>query len=205
VVPALRWPLAMVHVLLWAPNLIGYARLALLLAAFSSYADRIEIFAALLAATAALDAVDGAAARKLDLCSAFGAFFDVAIDNLHRTLLWALLFPRGGAAMGCFEWLTFACTHCQGETWKADVAQAPALVRGVMADGFKRPLGVLAMAGVWGLPHALLAQRHLPDHRELTSALVAVCAVGRLLAFTVECWFVQQRVRHLCDQDGKRM
>lgn len=141
------------QVLLFVPNVIGYTRLALIVASFHSgcFDKQPALFLGLYAANAALDGVDGAAARRLGQTSAFGAWLDVVVDNVGRSLLWCRLFPELGPWVSCLEWATFSCTHTIGEGWKMDFGDAPRLVLGVMANGFYNPLGVLAIGGLHGL------------------------------------------------------
>ena len=78
------WP----PVWLFAANLIGYARVALGVAAFAfAFAPRgdaaaLGAFVALYFVSYALDAVDGVAARALKQTSAFGAVLDMATDRV---------------------------------------------------------------------------------------------------------------------------
>ncbi|KAL4422445.1 hypothetical protein ABPG75_008642 [Micractinium tetrahymenae] len=126
-------------VLLLPPNLVSHARLALALAAAASSARGPCVLALCLAtACIALDPLDGWLARRLGQQTAFGALYDVAIDNLVRALLWAG--AAAGAASGIggggggggapfwaawaavpavLEGLTLACTHAVGgAAWK---------------------------------------------------------------------------------------
>ena len=67
-----------VPVWLFAPNLIGYARVALLVAAVlvSTSPARTDAFFALYFLSYALDAVDGPVARALGQTTRFGAVLD---------------------------------------------------------------------------------------------------------------------------------
>uniref|UniRef100_A0A8C4PWJ9 CDP-diacylglycerol--inositol 3-phosphatidyltransferase n=1 Tax=Eptatretus burgeri TaxID=7764 RepID=A0A8C4PWJ9_EPTBU len=79
------------NVFLFVPNVIGYVRLVCLLLAWFSFKSPIA-FVLFYSIFAILDAVDGAVARRLSQTSAFGAFFDIFLDNLGRGLLWTGLF-----------------------------------------------------------------------------------------------------------------
>ncbi|CAI8023262.1 CDP-diacylglycerol--inositol 3-phosphatidyltransferase 1 [Geodia barretti] len=79
-------------VLFYVPNLIGYMRLLFLITAWIFY-DNIYVFLPFYAAAAFLDGIDGWAARMMGQCSAFGAWLDVLVDNVGRSLLWTKLYP----------------------------------------------------------------------------------------------------------------
>lgn len=88
---------------LYAPNVIGYVRVAAGLAAFAAARDagRWAEFFALYTASYALDAVDGVAARALGQTSRLGAVLDMVTDRFCTAgLLAALaaLYPRAHAA-----------------------------------------------------------------------------------------------------------
>ena len=65
------------------PNTISYARLLLLL--LVAAADAPRVVCALYLSACALDALDGWAARRLGLCSRYGAFLDVAVGACAST------------------------------------------------------------------------------------------------------------------------
>jgi len=83
-----RWP-----VWLFVANLIGYARVALGVAAFAFAFDARtrSAFVALYVASYGLDALDGVAARALGQTSRFGAVLDMATDRVCTAGLLALL------------------------------------------------------------------------------------------------------------------
>jgi CDP-diacylglycerol--inositol 3-phosphatidyltransferase len=78
---------------LYVPNLIGYVRVAALLAAVLCATDAALTapFLALYAASYLLDAVDGPAARRLGQTSRFGAVLDMVTDRVATALLLCLL------------------------------------------------------------------------------------------------------------------
>ena len=78
---------------LFVPNLIGYFRLALLLASlfYALHAPSAPRFLALYAASYLLDAADGPAARYLQQTSRFGAVLDMVTDRLSTAVLLAAL------------------------------------------------------------------------------------------------------------------
>ena len=84
---------AMVPVALYVPNLIGYTRIALGLAAFSYARDAAQWqwFFGLYFLSYALDAVDGVAARALQQTSRLGALLDMVTDRAATAGLLALL------------------------------------------------------------------------------------------------------------------
>jgi CDP-diacylglycerol--inositol 3-phosphatidyltransferase len=90
---------------LYIPNLIGYARLYLLLL-FVLSAN--PLYQALwMTLSLGLDVLDGYLARKLDQCTLFGARLDLMIDMLSLVLLAsyaALSFPPG--------WVRTLCLLC---------------------------------------------------------------------------------------------
>eukprot|EP00053_Salpingoeca_punica_P009421 m.84424 g.84424 ORF g.84424 m.84424 type:complete len:218 (+) comp15019_c0_seq1:67-720(+) len=183
------------QVLLYVPNLIGYARCILLLVGFSLTSPL--WFCILYCIQAILDGFDGVLARRLNQCSAFGAWFDVVIDNIGRACLWSRISPHF-ALVGCVEWLTFLCHHASaGAAWKTDFGPAPVFVQRVMANGFKTPLGVAAITGVHVLPIWLYfaPALNLPAVLVYPGALVLIAC--RLFAFSVEAFFVSSYVQRL--------
>lgn len=128
------------QVLLLPPNVIGHLRLLLALTAAALGPRPASLL--LFSASLALDAVDGWLARRLGQATAFGALYDVAIDNLTRALLWAgaaagrgasgtswagtaaaAAGSRGGDPWAgipiALEGVTLACTHAAGgAAWK---------------------------------------------------------------------------------------
>ena len=74
------------QVLLYVPNLIGYARIVLLLLSLRTMLTDPYTTAALYMLSALLDAFDGMAARKLNQCTKFGAMLGMYIVNGHSFL-----------------------------------------------------------------------------------------------------------------------
>ncbi|CAH1242210.1 Hypp6500 [Branchiostoma lanceolatum] len=128
--------------------------------------------------------VDGWAARKLQQVSAFGAWW--------------------GFFIACLEWLVFVCTHNMGPVWRS--IEAPWWVEGVMAKGFKTPVGMFAIAGLHVLPLWLYGHEtgvqlytwHLPHTIHYTAVLLL--AAGRMLCVPVELWFVWNHVQFLISE-----
>ncbi|XP_023679023.1 uncharacterized protein [Paramormyrops kingsleyae] len=82
------------EVLLYVPNLIGYIRVLLVLAAWAGF-NNPEIFVPCYGISVILDGVDGFVARRLKQTSELGAWLDVVIDNTGRGMLWSMLFQMG--------------------------------------------------------------------------------------------------------------
>ncbi|XP_038053739.1 uncharacterized protein LOC119726211 [Patiria miniata] len=138
------------NIYFYVPNIIGYVRLLLLLLAWFCLRYP-PWFITFYLSSFFLDFVDGAVARRLHQTSAFGAWLDVAIDNLGRGMLWCWLF-RWGYFVSALEWCTFVCTHTAGWQWKSNYGQAPWLIKNVMADNFRSPIGMYAILSLNLLP-----------------------------------------------------
>ena len=79
------------HILLYAPNLIGYARVILLVFSwFYALTDPVK-FSIYYGLSYALDMADGFAARMLNQCSSFGALLDMVTDRISTALIYAIL------------------------------------------------------------------------------------------------------------------
>jgi phosphatidylglycerophosphate synthase len=191
------------RVALFVPNLVTYARLALLPVLIAT-AGNLRLCSQVWLLFVALDGVDGWAARALRQSSSFGAFLDVAADNSGRALLWQLASraraDRVTAALACvlpaLEWLVFACTQASPDAaWKTSVfARAPAFVSWLVSCGLQSPQGFLIVSGLNLLPLALLlgASRNL----------LAFLAFGRLLAACAELWVLSRHLRDLLERDA---
>ncbi|XP_071946428.1 CDP-diacylglycerol--inositol 3-phosphatidyltransferase-like isoform X1 [Antedon mediterranea] len=192
-------------VFLYVPNLIGYARLTLLFSSCLFYTRSPMVFLALYSANAVLDVFDGIAARKLNQCSAFGAWFDVVIDNIGRGMLWSRLY-QWGCFIAMLEWLVFVCTHSLGARWKVVVHETPWLVRKVMEKNFKTPTGTFAILGLHGLPiwmyaHYTNVLSHLAVPKILQYFGIAFLSSGRALCFVVEVFFIWSHILCLVAED----
>lgn len=103
---------AHVNILLLAPQLVGWVRLACLVTALAAGPRHPKLCLALFLVNFALDAADGALARHLKQATAFGAFLDVLIDNASRAALWAgAIDGPASIAVPLLEMTVFACTH----------------------------------------------------------------------------------------------
>ncbi|KAF2360663.1 CDP-alcohol phosphatidyltransferase [Trinorchestia longiramus] len=109
------------QILFFVPNLIGYVRLLLVVSAFCFLTwECYSYFVVFYAFSITLDGIDGWAARKLKQCSKFGAWLDVVIDNVSRSLLWAYIHPMC-AVISSVEWTVFVCNHQLGEGWRVQL------------------------------------------------------------------------------------
>jgi len=134
------------NVFLFVPNIIGYFRLALLLASWISHAlSRPNLTLTFYIGVAILDFFDGFAARRLHQSSVFGAWFDVCIDVIARATMWYMVFSLTlvstdlvshvviwrfpwGPLIGTLEWLAFVCNHATyGTRWKTRLIKSEAL------------------------------------------------------------------------------
>ncbi|KAF4671131.1 hypothetical protein FOZ61_005353 [Perkinsus olseni] len=81
----------MVSVYLFVPNLIGYTRVALMLISFYVAFDNWKAFIFCYFWSQMLDAFDGAAARRFNECSMFGAVLDMVTDRISSNILALIL------------------------------------------------------------------------------------------------------------------
>ncbi|XP_067866462.1 uncharacterized protein si:ch1073-145m9.1 isoform X2 [Heterodontus francisci] len=145
---------------------------------------------------------DGFAARQLNQISEFGAWFDIAVDNFGRSMLWNVLF-KWGHFISSLEWCVFVCTHnSMGADWKNKFSDGPWWVRKTMANGFKTPVGAFAIFGLHVLPiwlygyyNEVLTAFLLPFI--LQWLIIAVLIAGRLLCMAVEFWCIWIHVMYL--------
>ncbi|XP_046446243.1 uncharacterized protein LOC124195730 [Daphnia pulex] len=191
----------------YVPNLIGYVRLILIITGHL-FKDESPFTAVLFYAIfATLDGIDGWVARKLNQCSSFGAWLDVIIDNIGRTLIWSNF--KWGVVVSNLEWVTYVCNHCHGagwreQLWKDSFANAPSYVKRVMAEGFKTPYGILAIGGLHVLPIWMFGWQHnvfethfsfLPTWIILSGFIILLS--GRILCAMVELWCVKVHIQCL--------
>ena len=188
-------------ILLYIPNIIGYIRFIILLYAWVKWSHP-NVFLPLFVLSAGLDFVDGAVARHLNQTSAFGAWLDVVLDNISRSMIWTGLMPSYGFLISSVEWATFVCTHQLGRHWKKPSETQPKLVARIMANNFNTPLGHWIMFSLWFFPAWLYALQFYNMPFSLQSIIITtILAVGRTLAFTVEAWFIVQHVVALLGED----
>jgi len=208
------------NVYLFVPNVIGYFRLGLLALSWTCHGlSRPSLALALYIVSATLDFFDGVAARQLGQTSVFGAWLDVMIDVVGRTMMWNMIscpssFPWG-QMVATLEWLAFVCNHAvHGSRWKSRMVQQgealtpPMWVSLVFANGFKSPLGVIVIGGIHILPPWLyltsathnfvlwpLFQYVLQAELLVTPMLVA----ARVYAALVELWVIWDHIQLLAN------
>ena len=102
------------QVLLYVPNLIGYARVGLLVASLFFALGQPVVFLALYAASFLLDAADGHAARLLDQTSKFGAVLDMATDRVATN---ALVLTLSHLYREYIVWFQLLCILDLGSHW----------------------------------------------------------------------------------------
>ncbi|CAK6970335.1 CDP-diacylglycerol--inositol 3-phosphatidyltransferase [Scomber scombrus] len=195
-----------VKVLLYWPNIIGYFRIGLVLAAWAAF-ETPAVFVPLYSLSTALDGVDGWVARRLGQTSRFGAWLDVVVDNLSRGMLWSRLYEWGWL-VSALEWCVFVCNHdARGDRWKDSFTSSPALIRAIMANGFRTPLGTWVVSGLHCLPLWLYGYQrgllsrwfYLPLWIQAPGTVLL--AAGRLLALTVEMWCIWTHIGFLTGDD----
>jgi len=127
------------EILLYVPNLIGYARVILSLAAFYyAFSDPWITFIAY-TTSYVLDAADGVAARKLNQCSEFGAVLDMVTDRFSTATIMLVLthlYPAYRFAFICTmildivsHWLQMYSTFVTGEKHHKKAVTKWALLR----------------------------------------------------------------------------
>eukprot|EP00914_Ancora_sagittata_P030376 GHVO01060702.1.p1 GENE.GHVO01060702.1~~GHVO01060702.1.p1 ORF type:complete len:209 (+),score=6.22 GHVO01060702.1:56-682(+) len=195
-------------ILLYVPNIIGYIRLILLVISWCFYDSRPSLSICFYCVSAGLDAIDGIAARRLKQTSAFGAWFDVVIDNLGRGMIWCRTYHIGFLPAS-LEWLTFACTHQKGAAWKGVQQRDPLLVRAVMSNNFRNPWGVVAVGSLHVLPvwlfchyHGLLTAWSIPS--VIQHVGIGLLAAGRALCAAVETWYIWSHICYMCSDELNR-
>lgn len=193
----------------YVPNIIGYIRLALVLAAWSGF-NNPALFLPCYVSSIILDGIDGWIARRLNQTSRFGAWLDVIVDNTGRSMVWNMLFQRGWL-ISALEWCVFVCNHSAfGVQWKNSFKESPYWVKAVMAKGFKTPLGVLTIAGLHVLPVWLYGYHHgvlsstFDISRWFQGLVLLVLIAGRLLCMSVEMWCIWTHVRNLTDTEDNK-
>eukprot|EP00884_Botryococcus_braunii_P008852 jgi/Botrbrau1/17969/Bobra.50_1s0058.1 len=196
-----------VRVLCYLPNVVGYLRIGLLLAACvitGTHWPHVTLTLFLL--NFALDALDGYLARRLSQVSEFGAFLDVSIDLASRGMLWVWAAPGNPAAFlpPLLELLTFVCTYrAGGAGWKKGgiFSDAPGWVLAVMKNEFRSVWGGFAMQGIMLAPLWLWLRRYAPSSFMASAAVGPVVGAGKCLATAVEMWVLFRHVSSLLQSD----
>lgn len=123
-------------VFLFVPNVVGYLRLFLLIVSWTAHAfskPSLSLFFYIFSAV--LDFFDGWLARLCNQISSFGAWLDVFIDVLGRSMLWVMIssgscFPWG-QLVSSLEWTVFLCTHSTlGRNWKSKLTECQSMTLG---------------------------------------------------------------------------
>uniref|UniRef100_A0A1A8S3N0 CDP-diacylglycerol--inositol 3-phosphatidyltransferase n=1 Tax=Nothobranchius rachovii TaxID=451742 RepID=A0A1A8S3N0_9TELE len=194
------------RVVLFWPNIVGYIRISLVFAAWAAHQSP-AAFVPLYTLASILDGVDGWLARKLGQTSRFGAWLDVLVDNLSRSMLWSLLF-QWGWLVSTLEWCVFVCNHStRGPDWKSSFSSSPRLIRAIMANGLWTPLGVWVVSGLHGLPLWLYLHQNdlLSDWLDLQpwvqSVGTVVLAAGRVMALSAEMWCIWTHIQYLTSDE----
>ncbi|GMH39104.1 hypothetical protein BSKO_07002 [Bryopsis sp. KO-2023] len=193
------------QVLLLIPNVVGYVRVALLLAAIAAAPRCLVLCWWCFLVNFALDGLDGALARRLGQTSSFGAFLDVIVDNVTRGVLWAWTLQGPISALPVIlEMLAFVCTHRGGGSeWRTGYfSNAPWWVKEVIRNGFKSPCGFVAITGLMGCPLWLWARRFLPDTMYSSQYIGWMVVPGRVLAAAVELWIIKRHLQGLLKEDS---
>ena len=81
----------MVHILLYAPNVIGYIRLLFMVLSWNEALTNPNRFIIFYAISYLMDMADGFAARTLNQWSKFGAVLDMVLDRVWTASLFAIL------------------------------------------------------------------------------------------------------------------
>jgi CDP-diacylglycerol--inositol 3-phosphatidyltransferase len=102
------------QVFLYVPNVIGYARVVLLIASLFFALGQPAVFLALYAASFLLDAADGHAARLLGQTSKFGAVLDMATDRVATN---ALVLTLSHLYRDYVVWFQLLCILDLGSHW----------------------------------------------------------------------------------------
>lgn len=144
------------QVLLYVPNLIGYVRLLLLLAAAACSNQWGSICCYL--ASQLLDAADGHAARMLKQVSVFGACLDQLLDRISTCLLYisnATAFPQYSAVFFLLlltdmggHWLHFFAAAAAGAASHKQVSGAPLVLQWYYTSKALMLLSIVSYEGI---------------------------------------------------------
>jgi phosphatidylglycerophosphate synthase len=213
-------------VLLYLPNLLGYARILLAFWGLYESQQHRPIKASWIWVTSAsLDLFDGMAARLLDQCSQLGVLLDVAADNLLRTCFWMAAVASTGATSGdssnfllllfstwviSLEWITMICSQLHaatsGDHWKNCRTNDPRWIQSIFANNFRTPQGVLCIGGLFGAGYMAYAQTQpkLVTAIPYFFVLRNVAFVGRGITMIAELWVCGGYLSHVVAKDTKR-
>lgn len=207
-------------VYLYIPNLLGYARIYLAFYGMYLSSNNKPVEAVItFVLSASLDLFDGILARALKQTSAFGILLDIAADNILRTCGWIAaighpetspLLKTTAVAIICLEWITMLATqlhaaHSQ-QHWKAERANDPWLVRTLYANGFKNPIGIIVVYGLFSANLWTYGEFHpeLYDNIPYFDLFKYVAYFGRALGCCVELWMNKGYLSLVIQQDTKK-
>lgn len=168
-------------VVLYIPNLMGYARIilafiGLFFASLISQGEQQQHLKALLAwiVAALLDFADGIFARWLGQTSNYGVIIDLVADNILRTTMWISCILVASLKnhnhnhntvvlistfVICLEWCTMVAVLQSGsekkQHWKEQRNTDPRIVQLFFRNNFRNPLGCLGIYGLFASPMAL--------------------------------------------------
>uniref|UniRef100_A0A3P9AIC6 CDP-diacylglycerol--inositol 3-phosphatidyltransferase n=1 Tax=Esox lucius TaxID=8010 RepID=A0A3P9AIC6_ESOLU len=163
---------------------IGYIRLVLIFTAWKAF-NNPAVFFTSYSISVILDGLDGWTARRFSQTSRFGAWLDVVVDNLGRSMVWGQLYEWGWL-VSSVEWCVFVCNHnAHGAQWKNSFTNSPQWVQTFMAKGG-------SISGV--LTQALCAPLWLQTLGTL------VLAAGWLEGWI---WCIWAHIKHLTNEEVK--
>lgn len=206
-----------VPVALYVPNLLCYNRIVT--AFVGLYLSQNDYPVAALwtwILSSVLDLFDGMLARALNQTSKLGVFLDIAADNVLRTAVWmAVMMEHPHLApltcmIVCMEWFTMVTTQLHTATddghWKEARSHDPWFVQQVFKGGFKNPLGIFTIYGLFCAQLFLWASNMdvITKSIPFFDTLKYTAYAARAFAFTVELYVSSGYLAHVIDQDTKR-
>ncbi|CAE6910404.1 PIS1 [Symbiodinium natans] len=129
----------------------------------------------------------------------------VLVDCFQRGGMWILAVGLPGLVVVFLELVVFAGTHASGgKAWKVGCfADAPWLIAAIMANGFRSPLGALAVAGLHFLPLWLWLFLRVPGRSSARFlCLGPVLLLGRCLAAAAELWVLRRYLGSILSRDA---
>ncbi|XP_071789915.1 uncharacterized protein [Asterias amurensis] len=191
------------NVYFYVPNIIGYGRLLLVLLSWFYWRNPPWLIGFYMTSLF-LDAINGTVARKLHQTSAFGVWLDLVVDNVGRGMLWSQIY-KWGCFVSALEWCVLVCTHTAGAQWKSNYGQAPWLVKNVMSNDCKTPVGLYTAWSLHLLPLWLYAYRsgfltaHIPGG--VVYFVISVLSVGRAMCAAVELYCIWAHIQQMISSD----
>ena len=203
----------------YIPNLLGYTRIGL--AFYGMYLSKsIPVEAVVtFVFSASLDLFDGILARALNQTSCLGIVLDIAADNILRTCGWVAaacndeaspLLRTVAVAIICVEWITMLSTQLHAansqQHWKTERENDPWLVRALYANGFKNPIGIVTMYGLFSANLWTYGEFYpqLKDNIPYFAAFKYVSYFGRALGLCVELWMIKGYLSLLIERDTQK-